>query len=259
MRWKRDSVRYAVTPEPDTPYARAGQVWDDRIGSARVQARNWRLTALATLGLAGIIAADNIWLRSSATITPWIVRVDRVGAAQVMGPVRDGQTPNDREIAYSLARWIEWTRGISIDPIVLRENWLRAYAYVTDRGAATLNEQARANDPFAHVGERAVTVEVQSVVRASPSSFRVAWTECRYERGALTGAERWSAILTIVLQPPTDAGTIAKNPLGIYVHGLDWSRDLGSAAVPAQCGAAAPNSVPAPLPLPAPANPGAPS
>ncbi|CAN5278976.1 conjugal transfer protein TrbF [soil metagenome] len=202
-----------------------------------MQARNWRLMAFATLGLGVLIAADNIRLRASATITPWIVRVDQLGAAQAIGPASDGAKPSDREIAYSLARWIEWTRSVSIDPVVLRDNWLKAYAFVTDRGAATLNEQARANDPFARVGERAVTVEVQSVIRASPTSFRIAWTECKFERGALASAERWSAILTIVEQPPKDATTIAKNPLGLYVHGLDWSRDLGSAAVPALCGA----------------------
>ena len=28
------------TPEPETAYQKAAQVWDDRIGSARVQARN---------------------------------------------------------------------------------------------------------------------------------------------------------------------------------------------------------------------------
>ncbi|MCW4460817.1 conjugal transfer protein TrbF [Sphingomonas sp. BT-65] len=235
MRWKRPGVRYAASPEPETPYQRAGQVWDERIGSARVQARNWRLTAFGLIGLASLVALDNIRLRSTATITPWIVRVDQVGAATAIGPASDAE-PNDREIAYSLARWIEWTRSVSIDPVVLRENWLRAYAFVTDRGAATLNEQARANDPFARVGERAVTVEVQSVIRASPSSFRLAWTECRYERGQLAGAERWSAILTIVHQAPKDADTIARNPLGLYVHGLDWSRELGAAAVPAQCG-----------------------
>lgn len=239
MRWKRAGVRYAASPEPETPWQRAGQIWDERIGSARVQAKNWRIMALACAGLAALIVADNIRLRSSASITPWIVRVDRLGATQAIGPASDGAEPNDRETAYALARWIEWTRSVSIDPVVLRDNWLRAYDFVTDRGAATLNEQARANDPFARVGERAVTVEVQSVIRASPSSFRVAWTECAYERGTFAGAERWSAILTIVHQPPRDAETIAKNPLGLYIHGLDWSRELGAAAVPAQCGGAA--------------------
>ena len=38
--FRRPIVRYGATPEPETPYQRAGQVWDDRIGSARVQAKN---------------------------------------------------------------------------------------------------------------------------------------------------------------------------------------------------------------------------
>ena len=48
MLWKRTSTRYGETPEPVTPYQRAAQAWDDRIGSARVQAANWRLAALPT-------------------------------------------------------------------------------------------------------------------------------------------------------------------------------------------------------------------
>ncbi|MBN8933937.1 MAG: conjugal transfer protein TrbF, partial [Rhizobium pusense] len=55
--FKRPSVRYARTPEPGTPYQRAGQAWDERIGSARVQARNWRLMAFGSLFLAGGFAS----------------------------------------------------------------------------------------------------------------------------------------------------------------------------------------------------------
>ena len=46
--FRRSTVRYGATPEPETPYQRAGQAWDDRIGSGRVQARNWRLACFAT-------------------------------------------------------------------------------------------------------------------------------------------------------------------------------------------------------------------
>ena len=54
--FKRSSVRYGRTPEPVTPYQKAAQVWDERIGSARVQAKNWRLIALCNLLLAGGLA-----------------------------------------------------------------------------------------------------------------------------------------------------------------------------------------------------------
>ncbi|RCG90576.1 virB8 family protein [Enterobacter hormaechei] len=38
-----------------------------------------------------------------------------------------------------------------------------------------LNDYARSNDPFTRVGRQQVAVDVSSVIRASPDSFRVAW------------------------------------------------------------------------------------
>ena len=52
--FRRPTIRYGQTPEPVTPYQRAAQVWDDRIGSARVQARNWRLMAFGCLILSAV-------------------------------------------------------------------------------------------------------------------------------------------------------------------------------------------------------------
>uniref|UniRef100_UPI003FD6FB3A VirB8/TrbF family protein n=1 Tax=Acidocella sp. TaxID=50710 RepID=UPI003FD6FB3A len=52
MQFRRPGTRYGRTPEPETPYQKAAQVWDERIGSARVQARNWRLIAFGNLFLA---------------------------------------------------------------------------------------------------------------------------------------------------------------------------------------------------------------
>ena len=50
MSFKRSTLRYGETPEPVTPYQKAAQVWDERIGSARVQAHNWRM-ALGSLAV----------------------------------------------------------------------------------------------------------------------------------------------------------------------------------------------------------------
>ena len=72
-----------------------------------------------------------------------------------------------------------------------------------------------------------VSVEVASVIRASDNSFRVERVERRYVDDALAATERWSAILTIVVQTPTDADRLKKNPLGLYVHALNWSKELG--------------------------------
>ena len=77
------------------------------------------------------------------------------------------------------------------------------------------------------VGKQQISVDVSSVIRASPTSFRVAWIERRYQDGALAETSRWTAILTIVVQPPRTAEKLRANPLGIYVNAINWSRELG--------------------------------
>ena len=82
-------------------------------------------------------------------------------------------------------------------------------------------------DPFGKIGHRAATAEVTSVVRASDKSFRIAWIEHAYEEGAGIPAERWSAILTVITQTPRTEERLRKNPLGIYIDAIAWSRELG--------------------------------
>ena len=225
MMFRRPSVRYSKTPEPVTPYQKAAQVWDERIGSARVQARNWRLMAFGSLLLSGGLSAALVWQSTQGTITPYVVEVDRLGAAQAVAPATADFRPTDPQIAYHLSRFIENVRQIPADPIVLRQNWLHAYDFTTDKGALALNDYARVNDPFAKVGDTQISIEVSSVIRASESSFRIAWIERRYANGQLAATERWTAILTIVLQQPRDAERLRKNPLGIFVNAINWSRE----------------------------------
>ena len=224
--FRRPSIRYGQSPESVTPYQRAAQAWDDRIGSARVQARNWRFAFFGTLALSGGLAGGLLWQSARGHIVPWVVQVDRLGEAQAVAPAEAGYRPTDPQVAFHLARFIEEVRSIPADPVVVRQNWLRAYDFATDKGALFLNDYARANDPFTQVGKTQVAVDVSSVIRASPDSFRVAWTERRYQDGSLAATERWSAILTVVLETPRTPDALRKNPLGIFVNALSWSKEL---------------------------------
>ncbi|WP_298497995.1 conjugal transfer protein TrbF [uncultured Maritimibacter sp.] len=224
--FKRPAAHFGKTPEPETPYQKAAQVWDERIGSARVQARNWRYMAFGSLILSAGFASALVWQSARGTVVPWVVQVDALGEAQTVAPANADYRPTDPQIAFHLGRFIEQVRAIPADAIIVRQNWLRAYEFTTDRGAAALNDYARANDPFTRVGRQQIAVDVSSVIRASPGSFRIAWTERHYENGQLSGTERWTAILTIVIQPPRTAERLRANPLGIYVNAISWSREM---------------------------------
>lgn len=99
--FRRPSVRYARTPEPETPYLKAAQVWDERIGSARVQAKNWRLMAFGSLALAGGFATALVWQSTQGTVVPWVVQVDRLGPAQTVAAATADYRAADRGAARS--------------------------------------------------------------------------------------------------------------------------------------------------------------
>jgi type IV secretion system protein VirB5 len=240
MRFRRAVQRYGRTPEPVTPYQRAAQVWDDRIGSARVQARNWRLMALGCLLLSGGMASGLLWQSLQSRVTPYVVEVDKLGEPRALTAAEKDYLPTDPQIAWHLARFITDVRSVSLDPVVMRQSWMSAYDFVTDRGARFLNDYAREASPFANGGERTVSVQVTSVVRASERSFQVKWVETTFERGSLAGTAHWTAILTIASKPPSSAETLRKNPLGIYVDAIDWAREVE----PAAGGSAAPSAPP---------------
>src|SRR3569833_1811851 len=117
--FRRPSTHYGKAPEPATPYQRAAQVWDDRIGSARVQARNWRLKSISGLGLALLLSGALAWQSVQSRNTPYVVQVDKFGAVQAVGPAVQNYVPPDAEIAWYLGRFITDVRRLSLDTVVV--------------------------------------------------------------------------------------------------------------------------------------------
>lgn len=226
MKFRRALQRYGRTPEPETSYQRAGQLWDERIGSARAQAKNWRLMAFGGLFLTTGLSGALVWQSMQSRVVPYVVEVDALGQAQAVAPAAKDYRPTDPQIAWFLGRFITGVRARSLDPVLMRENWLSAYDFATERASLFLGEYARTSNPFADVGRKTVSVQVTSVVRASDTSFQVKWTEQQYERGSLASTSRWTAMLTVKIKPPRLADVLRKNPLGLYVDAIDWSREL---------------------------------
>ena len=226
MSFKRSMLRYGDTPTPVTPFQKAAQRWDERIGSARIRARNWRLLAFGSLMLSLALAALLIFVGSVGNVVPYVVEIGPQGEARAAGPAIKAYSPTDAQIAYHLARFVENVRSLSIDPIVVRQNWLAAYDFVSDRAAVTLSDYAREKDPFSRIGKETIAVQVVSVVRATENSFQVRWIERSYEGGTVRDTRRMTGLFSIVVTPPRTPELIARNPLGIYVHEFNWTPEL---------------------------------
>ncbi len=220
------SSRFQNTAPPDTPYRDAQELWDRRMGSALAHARTWRTATFGVLGLSAALAAGIIILALRPAAIPFVIEANATGEARLIGPATSKYEPSDAQLSWHLARFIEMIRSLPSDPIVVRQNWLRAYDWTTQGGAQVLNAMAKDDDPFGKVGKTTVAVEVLSVVRASPNSFNLRWRESTYNSGTLVKVERYSGVATVVIDPPSSPERLANNPLGLYVHSLTWSRDL---------------------------------
>jgi type IV secretion system protein VirB5 len=213
----------------DTPYLRARQEWDSRMGSAVVQAKNWRLATFASLGAVLLSTGGVIYLGSLPKAVPHIIEVDRLGAATYHGPVgQSDYVPTEAVITYHLRRFIEDTREISSDLAVLKKNWLDAYLLLTPRGGNMLSAfvQKPENDPFRRAQDERVTIEILSVVRAAGDTWQIDWRESSWDKGGSPLGEPviWRAMLRTVVATPKTAEAMQKNPIGLYIDELHWDK-----------------------------------
>jgi type IV secretion system protein TrbF len=68
----------------------------------------------------------------------------------------EAAAPSDAEIAYVLAGFVTNVRSLSVDPVIVRANWIDALDHVTDhvttRAARMLNAYAGDENPFMRSG-----------------------------------------------------------------------------------------------------------
>jgi type IV secretion system protein VirB5 len=201
--------------------------------------------ALGGLMLSSGLSMGLVWQSLQSRVVPFVVEVDRLGEPRALQPADKDYQPTDPQIAWHLAHFITDVRTVSLDPVLMRANWLAAFDFATPRGARFLGDYARVADPFAEVGTRTVSVQVTSVVRASDRSFQVKWIESMFERGNLASTSHWTAMISVVMRPPASAEALRRNPLGLYIDAIDWSQELDTGSA-----TAATQSSPAPAPPP---------
>jgi type IV secretion system protein VirB5 len=224
--FQRPGDRYGDSAPADTPFRRAAQEWDRRIGEPVVQARNWRMMAFAGWAVTALAVGGLIYQAATKQIATYVVPIDRYGQPGRIERVGRAYTPSVAEMGYFLADWVTKTHSKSIDPIVIRDNWTGAYHFVVGQAIGQLNDYAKAHDPFALAGQQAITVEVVSVLQRSPGTYQVQWRETTYDQGATTSTANWTGLFTTKIQPPTNEAELRANPLGVYITAFQWSRDL---------------------------------
>ncbi|MBL8550510.1 MAG: conjugal transfer protein TrbF [Hyphomonadaceae bacterium] len=215
---------FAAEP-PDTPYRRAQQEWDARMGSAVLSARSWRRIAFASLAVAGVLGAALTMVALQKRTFVHVVEVTPEGQVMSVRTADGRWTPTQAQIAHHLGRFVRLVRTLPTDGVVLRENWLEAYKFLTPQAAAQLTEIARQDDPFLSLGRVGRTVHVRSIIARSDHAWEVSWTERATNETGSGDAQVYTGVFTVTTRPPRNADEIAANPLGLLISDFSWSRE----------------------------------
>lgn len=221
LAFRKPPQSYAPAPA-DTPYMRAQQAWDARMGTAVQAAVTWRWIAagLGAFVFLLAIAATMIALQKRTFVH--VVEVSPEGAVLSVRPASGEYTPTDAQVSYFLGHFVKLIRGVPTDGVVLRENWLEAYRFLTPQAAQHLNEVAREEDPFTLLGTTARSAVITSIVQRSDETWQVSWIEATH--GAGGGARRaYTGLFTIRFERPRSADALARNPLGLFITEFSFS------------------------------------
>lgn len=206
------------TPPVETPYHRAQQVWDQRLGVFALHANAWRRIAIVCFTLLTVLvillAMSLSWHKPSL----YIAEVTKEGRVLNVNMVSHEYRPTQAQEEYFITQFIQLVRGLPLDPVAAKNNWLTAYNFLSDRGAKQLNEFFREHNPLPKLSKETVTVTINDINPVSQHVFQVDWTEESVNQsGQITGQKQMSGVFTIVVHPPKSKEEMLKNPLGIYI------------------------------------------
>ena len=220
-------------PEAMNPAEQAKRTWDERDGSIRVQNHNLRRTIFALIIVAIVLAIGLIVQSLKSTVVPYIIEVDHLtGEVRNVGKVQEQQNraPRDPEIKYLLRQFIVNTREIPLDPVIYKNRWNTAYAYLTQNAAAKMTAKVQSENPSQHFGKKTVQVNIISILPIEGgSSYQARWNEEEFEIGSgQKTTTPMSGVFTITVIPPKDEETTAVNPFGVYLSDFNWTRDAST-------------------------------
>jgi len=234
--------RPAESPAPvrsrpaENPHLSARRTWNGYLASETASRQFWQCVAGLSLLIALALVGGMIHLASQSRFIPIRVDVDRLGRVAAVGPVPQAQAPDPLVIRQAVSEFIEHARMVTPDVALQRRAVFKVYSMLASGDPSTqkMTEWMNGSEESSPV-ERAtkimVSVQIQSVLHQTESTWQVDWLETTRDRqGALlSAAVPMRALVTVYWAAPTAQTSeeeMYANPLGIFVRDFSWSRAM---------------------------------
>lgn len=230
MAFNSKPVDYKTVKElPETPYSKAGEVWDKLFGAATVRYKNWRMMACISMVLNIALVCGIAFIGSRSSIVPYIVQVDdKSGAVLSVDRVDARSQANETEIEYFLWNVTRKARTLPKDLVIYKQNWDEVYAYLDQSCANKMNNMAISEDYQTKISNNYTTMlKLKGFNKYSGqnNTYQIRWDETMYDAtGKVISNYSMEAFYTIDFVAVTNEN-IHLNPLGIQIKDFSISQE----------------------------------
>src|SRR5262245_36838512 len=213
---------FAPRAPMETPWQRAKQIWDNRLGKAWREGHYWMWACFGMLGLLVWVEVQNKRIERARAVHPieiFYVAMDANGIGTVLGKAPLQTTPGKAAMEARLRRFIAVTRGKLLDQVAVGRVWREdAYNWVTPRAAVLLNEWAQERQAVLRSPKVSVAVDITRVLIKPDGSYDVWWTETKRDHNNNREETTYfTGTYTLTVDTPKNEKQLMANETGVFV------------------------------------------
>jgi type IV secretion system protein VirB5 len=220
------------------PYLNAQRTWNSHVGSLVAARTAWQMVGIVSLLIVLASVGGMVYIGSQSKFIPYVVQVDKLGAAVAAGPVESAGPTDQRIVRSAVSDFIVNARLVTPDIALQRKAVLQVYSMLhagtpaSNKMTAFLNGNPELN-PFKRAATETVNADIVSIIPLTANTWQVDWKETVRERkdGAIIGKPyRMRALVTVAVRPGGSGASedqMRMNPLGIYISDYAWSKQNG--------------------------------
>jgi type IV secretion system protein VirB5 len=212
----------------ENPFAAGRAEYADRYGHLSKNAAQWRRISLALLICCAACVAAVIYAAGKVTVVPYIVQVDEHGYEIAVEPAAASKI-GSRLLISHVSRYVWSLKTVFNDPEAQLHLMSFIYSTTPVNTAAEKKYQEfyAANNPVIIGANETVSVNVNSVLPMSESTWQAEWTEERHTIGGdRISTKHYRGIFSTAVVTPRSMGEILQNPLGIFITDFNFSEVL---------------------------------
>ncbi|MDC0535776.1 type IV secretion system protein [Francisellaceae bacterium] len=200
-------------------YQDAYDEWEQRIGSAKAQVKNWRLACLLSIGVVLLLIIIIFMQMSMQERYVYVAEIEPQDNIVNVRPVNQSYVPTVAQKESFIGDFIRNIMSTPLDPVVLNYQWRMAQLSVQGQGQLQLKEYAMNTQPNKQVGQVTQAVKIVNINTLGNNSFDVTWQQTTLNmEGKTQSVLLYGGIFTLSKnKPPKTFQEMLINPLGLRI------------------------------------------